>query len=481
MFERMRKIISEIIGSVHIYRRHIYSSTVGAWQTRDIGQADYAFYDKLRRGKAQGYELGGLLVKPIISKIAGWTLGRPVQFRSDVTDVEPLNDWWTGNMAEVIRAYKDSMGLGDSYLVVNADLSVTVVPPHVVDPIVDEADYSRVIGYKITERWPHPTRAGVTMTIIDEYTPGQRVRTTQRDGATVNRETFSTPFLEDYVPVIPLRNNVGVNETHGTPELEASVPALARYGAALDVSIEGLKRSTPVIEFPTATDLATFWDTYAESTTRTLPDGTTETYQTIPFSSDEVMAIVGKMYYANPASTAADAERMLIMLYLLIIEHAEVPEFVMGSAISSSKASATEQTDVWVRYVEMRRSMAREWVLQLMIVVQLLMVARGELGAVDYEINLLWEKLTTKDGALTLDAVRWAVSEGYMDGETALKLIPADIDDVAGVLEAAQKERDEAVARQAAPDYGDDLDRAMRRITNQPTVRPADDEQAEAA
>lgn len=464
MIKRVMQVIREIIGQTRVVRRMINQAVGGVYPLRDIGTADYAFFDRLRRGQAAGLEVSGLLVKPIVSKISGWTLGRPVRFRSETADTGPLDAWWGENLAEIVRAYEDSMGLGDSYIVVNGDLSLTVVPPHVVTPIVDEDDYSQVVGYRIAERWPHPSRPGATMTIIDEYTAGARVRVIERDGVPVDRQEFQTPFLDGRVPVIPIRNNVGSNEVNGTPELAAAVGLLHRYGQTMDTTLDGQKRSTPVISFSDVGALDRFWQQYARQERRQMADGTVETYETIPFSSDEVMAIVGDMKYANPAAIAGDAEKMLILLYLLLIEHAEIPEFVMGSAIASSKASAEEQMSIFVRYVEKRRALARAWVLDVMSVVQRFMVARGEIGGVDDGVNILWEGLTSQDGKLTLEVIRWAVTEGFMDGKTALELAPVDIDDVDAVIEAAMGERSRQAATRAAADYGGDIEVALSRI-----------------
>ncbi len=48
-----------------------------------------------------------------------------------------LNAWWTDHHAEILRGYEEALNLGDAYLVINADLSVTVLPPQVVEPMLD--------------------------------------------------------------------------------------------------------------------------------------------------------------------------------------------------------------------------------------------------------------------------------------------------------------------------------------------------------
>src|SRR5690606_32866947 len=148
--------------------------------------------------------------------------------------------------------------LGDCYLVVNGDLSVTVVPPHVVEPMIDGAGV--VVGWRITERTdltPNPSPcngegrktastpplygvergAGGEVTIVDEYTAAGRVRRVMRGSVTVRTERFAN--LIGRVPVIHVANRLGADEFYGRPEGAALIPALQRYGDVIDAAIRG--------------------------------------------------------------------------------------------------------------------------------------------------------------------------------------------------------------------------------------------------
>lgn len=440
----IRRVISELIGRVNRTIRRIY--TWSSAVTRDYTKPDAEFYDKARRGKAQGLEISGLLLKPVESKIASWAMGRAPTVTAGTSAGEELSKWVRLNLADILRGYQDSLGLGDSYLVINPDLSVTVVPPHVVTRIVDPLDYSVTAGYRITERWQNPDNNGDWQTIEDEYTLGGRIRTIYNSGgAVLSQEEY--PNLLGIVPVVHIANNRSSNQEYGTPETEALITALHEYGAVLDAALFGNKRMgrpTPVVKLDNVRALDKFWQDHAETKTRTLPDGTTETYQEIPFDSDDVMAIVGDFHYAQPGSFAGDTEVLLGLLYLLFVEHTELPEFVLGSAIASSKASADSQMPVFVRFIEKKRTDAGGWFKLMLMIVQAYMVLMGRIRAsvpAD-EIGIQWEDLTTQDGQLTLATIQWALSEGLIDDETALSLAPVDIEDVAGVIARAQAERD---------------------------------------
>ncbi len=135
-----------------------------------MATADYRYWDRARRAKARGLEISGLLLKPLASKVAAWTLGDMPEWSVSVgagnqrlhravPDLAStaLNHWWASNHAEILRGYEEALALGDCYLVINADLSVTVVPPHVVDPLLDAR--GEVAGWRITESYltPNPS------------------------------------------------------------------------------------------------------------------------------------------------------------------------------------------------------------------------------------------------------------------------------------------------------------------------------------
>jgi hypothetical protein len=246
------------------------------------------------------------------------------------------------------------------------------------------------------------------------------------------------------VPVIHIRNNVGSNEEFGRPEVEGLVHVLHRYGEILEAGLDGnllQGRPTPALQFGTVEELDDFWEKYANRETKTFPDGSTETYESIEFDSDNLLATTGALKYAQPGAFAGETQTLLGVLYWLIVEHTELPEFVLGTAIQGSRASADTQMPIFARFIEGKRGDARKWVMELLSVVLGLM-ALTEAGVQVEEPELRWEPLTQQDGQLTLATVQWALSEGLLDEETALSLAPVDIEDVAGVIERAREERE---------------------------------------
>lgn len=463
--QALQRVVSEMIGTT----RRLATRALNLWsaQARDLGRADYAFWDKARRCKARGLELSGLFLKPLGSKVAAWTLGRPPKWRLDNRRAQDaLNTWWSEHHADVLRAYEEAIDLADCFIVVNADLSVTVVPPNVVDPIVDEADFSQIIGWRIAEKHPHPTQPGRDMIIIDEYRLEGRTRTITINGATVRTERYRN--LLGRLPVVKLSNDVGSNEVFGHAEGEALIPALHRYGEIFDAALDGNKRQgrpTPVIEkMGTAQDIDRFWERYGRTETQTLDDGTTEETQVIDFDADQLLTLGGAAEFSwkGPGSFTQDTERLLALIFYLLLQHTEIPEWAWGTAIASSKASAETQVEPFVKWIEKKRGQCG-WLTELAQVVlgYLALTERGIQS--DARPSVQWEPLMGQDRRLTLDTLTWARNEGLIDEETALALSPLDIDDVAGVLDRAHKEQEERDARARQFDFSraneDEIDR----------------------
>lgn len=435
-------VIRELIGRV----RSLIITTRQRWAyraTKDLTRPDSAFWDKARRGLAVGLEISGLLLKPLASKTAQWVMGKPLQFKqSNPRNQEALNEWWAENHSEILFGYEEGVALGNYYLVVNGDLSITAVQDDVVDPIVDEQDYSKIIGWKITQRFQHPTEIGRYMVEINEYTDTERVRRVQFEKGPEQIERF--PNLIGICPVIHIANNRASNDVYGQPEGAALVTnnksLLHRYGEIVDAGLDGnIKqgRATPTIEFKDAQSVKQFMDMYGK--TEVDPEtGERSTY--VEFDADKLMAVAGKFTYQSPAAFAEETEKLLGILYWLFLEHVEIPEFVMGTAIASSKASAEIQMPVFIRWIAKKRGQVSGWVLQLAEVVNALQALTMP-GVTREKPSIVWDELTSEDGALTQKYVEWAYSEGLIDKKTALMLAPKKIEDIDAVLAKAAAER----------------------------------------
>lgn len=450
MLKKLSQFITEYFtttSSAVSYRvRTLSNRLTSAWRrepVNDWSRPDYDFWRKAYRAQARGLELSGLLIKPLVNKTAAWVMSTPpvLKLDNEISGGE-LNGWWVNNHSDILKAYRESIKLGDAFIVVNPDLTLAIIPPQHVTPLVDANDYSVQTGWRITQTFVHPDSASMTMTVTDEYTAVERVRIVETNSTQTTREVYRN--LIGLVPVIHISNNTEAGETFGRPEAEGLVNVLQRYGVIFEAAIEGNElqgRPTPVLAFDNVTDLQTFWDRYGETETQTLPDGTTETTTVVSVDLKQLLTVSGATFsYQSPGAFVADAQKLLELMFYLVLEHTELPEFVFGNAVASSRASVETQMPVFARFIDMKRGEARKWLMELADVV-LSLLSLTTPGVKLETPTLQWDSLTNDDGTLTLTAVQWAYAEGLIDERTALQLMPVSIEDIDGVLAAAQNER----------------------------------------
>jgi hypothetical protein len=448
------QLLQELIGGSQRIIRQTSRITSTLLPTRDVGVTDYAFWDKARRGKADGLEISGLLLKPLESKIASWVMGKPPSFKTgnQATDAR-VNEWFQTNHPLIFNAYENSLGLGDTFLVANADLTLTVMPPHIFKPLVDDRDFTRIIGWRIEETIPHPIEPARQQRTVDTYTARERIRTVTGDGTRRFEERFRN--LIGRVPVIHVPNRRSLDETFGRPEGEALLNMLHRYGEVLDAAMDGNKRQgrpTPVISgLGSAQEVKQFWEQQAKRSVQKLPDGTTVVNQYFEFDSDRAVVLGGNagFNWAAPGSFTGDTQTLLQLLFYLYVQYSEMPEWSLGSAIASSMASANTQVEPLVKFVEKKRALSEFWLIEVVKVVAAYysLIERGVI--VPDTVEVIWSPAAARDGALTLSAIDLGLNQSLIDRETALDKLPLDIDNKAEVLARAEAERQ---ARQDAFD-----------------------------
>lgn len=454
----------DIIGRVRSTTRRWRSSF--RQTTNNWGRGDYDYYRRLHRCQVVGMELSALLIRPITSKLSAWTLGRPPTWKLDSEPAqEALAAWWEQWHPAILRAWQAALRVGDSFLVINSDLSITLLAPDCVDPIVADDDYSLIIGWRVTQVLQHPDTTA-KMTVTDEYYIDRRVHRVEVNAVPTQEITY--PNLLGRLPIVHIPNQPDTGETFGHAEAEALLALLHKYGEVFEAAIEGnvlQGRPTPVLTFETVADLAKFDEENATTSTQTLTDGRSERVKTYDVDLSQLLVASGATFdYKSPGSFTADTAKLLELMFYLLLEHSELPEFVFGNAISSSKASAETQMPIFQKFIEGRRGEMSGWLTQIAE------IALAYLGLITPGVSaqapaLQWEELASDDGRLTLDVVTWAYAEGLLDKRTALLLSPLEVADIDQVLERAKTEQDE---RQAAVDReaGSQMDKQLEDEIN---------------
>ena len=96
---------------------------------------------------------------------------------------------------------------------------------------------------------------------------------------------------------------------------------------------------------------------------------------------------------------------------------------MLGTAVSSSKASVETQLQPFVKWIEKKRGLAGSWMLELSRVVLAYAALTDWRIDAAAALEMHWKALTESDGRLTLDTVTWAHGAGIIDDEGAKRLL----------------------------------------------------------
>lgn len=438
-----KPVVSEIIGrTATLFPRY----PIAHWQTTDWTRPDYVFWSRLARGKELGYELGALFAKRIVEIDAEWTLGRGVGIKSENTDVdERVADFIEDNLDTLMTWRKDSSKLGDAYIIVNADASLSMASPETCEIITDKLDYTHVIAYKFTTVMD-------TATVIDEYREDGRTVTFQSTTGTnlfgtrsvVQEQSFNFANVTNgVIPVIHLPNDRETNEIYGHPIYEALLTLFAGYDDVMKNSLDGVKimgRPIPVAEGLTDPQLAMEQNS-TRTETVTDKDGNEHTVPVVDFE-DLTMLWLGEggtFKFAAPGSFSADSVAMLKKLFYLMLEHTGIPEWTWGGAVASSKASVEAQMPAFIRYLEGRRVATHKGIRKLVDLWLATKRLTEMIPAID-SFELVWPELETRFEDIHLNKANSAFDRGVLTNAEYLRQLEL-VDDPEAEAEAAQEEQ----------------------------------------
>lgn len=446
-----REIIQEVIGRVALAVRWTRDRFVS--RTVDATQNDYAFWDRLQRGLEATYKLGGLFAKPTVQHLVSWSLGRRFTVKTDDEQTnEALARFVRDNLLEIMETVKTSKSLGDGYLVVNPDGTLTQVPPNQIEIETDPLDYRVVTSYTITNKLDKAT-------VTDEYRLDGRAVTVRwhagdsRGDGIMTEEVMTFPNVIGRLPVIHFPNERGVNELYGHSLFEPLLPLYAEYDDVLTNSLAGVKAmSNPI---PTLEEVA---NPQAEIDAIKAQDGEYEDIKGVDRTQREVdmddmsmIATSGKFNFKSPGSFTGDAWRMLKGLFYLMLQHVNIPEWLWGGHIESSNASVDAQLPAFTGYIDWVR-MDLEKRLRELAEVWLATVALYMPGVrSDLELKFDWPELTEHDREVRLKSVQYARMDGMLTRERGL-----------GLLDLVEDPEDEVKAADAeAETEGDEYDAAV--------------------
>lgn len=333
---------------------------------------------------------------------------------------EIRNDLWT-----VLRnAYRD----GDAYIVMDDDGGLILMPPEDVDIITDPEDPDLIVGYDIWTSFPDPNVPNDNITYVDEIRKSYRRRmkvdkNEQRTlvaGTLVDYRSLVDGGLEEReLPVVHFANEQEPRMLYGITEFQSLYYLFANYHAVLAASIKNnIYNSGAVPVVQGLKNMKQFLDTNFDKD----KDGN---YR-LKWDSDKMLIIGegGSAQILQADGTAGDASTLLNILFWLIAQNSETPEFAFGTAVQSSKASVSEQTPMLIKKA-IRKQGQMEKPLRKLIELYIARMATLRPEEFDDEINFSIDFPDVMDDDLNVNIqiVNTLLEKGIITEETAMIML----------------------------------------------------------
>lgn len=469
-----KDVVQEIIGRSTGANNFWYSNRFV--YTIDRTRRDYRFWDLFRNGLAEGYELVGALANRITQLLSIYVAGDAPSYLMDDDEADEdsrkytdsaLAKFVTRNHALLLAMLGSYYGLGDQWVVVNPDGSLTIPSPDTVTPFYDPTDYR-----KLTEVQIRTSDLGIT--VWDIYRADQRILKIQR-GSDIQLLTYANPIGR--LPVVQFSNQRRENELFGRPVYEALLPHFFEYNVLFRKQLGGanvMGNPIPVLE-----GMENLTDTIAANTTTeplqyTDPFGLRVTAPQVAFDTNGLL-FVGKggsaKFLAPPIGFSTDIRNVLTDLFTLCLWHTGIPEVLWGAAVQSNRATAEMQLPPFVRLVNALRVLVdgegadedgliapRGGMFQ---VVDLFLRMRHltDPKILVAPVKSQWVTVSETEDVVRLNKVIYARGQNWVDNEEGLSLLNLVTDPAASVAKGAEEAEETAAAQALAAQEADFMTR----------------------
>lgn len=353
--EVIREIIGRSTGANNFWysNRFIYSV--------DRTRTDYRFWDLFRNGLALGYELVGALGLPITEILADYIIGDAPTYVVNGEDLDEDKRKYTNaalmrfvrrNLPLFLLALIDLFGLGDQWIIMNPDGSISLPSPDTVTPRYDPTDHRKLVEVTIRT-------SDLGIIVYDTYRADSRTIKIQR-GSDIQYLRYDN--LIGRLPVVQWSNGRRANDLYGHPIYEALLPIFSHYDDLLQKLLSGVKVSGNPI--PVMEGMDNLTDTIAANAAPTdlqyREDGVLVTSPQVNIDTNG-MWFVGKggtaKFLAPQVGFTKDMWDSLHSLFVLMLIHVGIPEVLTGGVVESTRATAEVQLPPFERRINARRKL----------------------------------------------------------------------------------------------------------------------------
>ena len=405
MFDTLRRKWQQITGEISALRDY----SAGSWgyqfsrpYSLDSSRVDYTLARELYRNINDRYKLGAAFARPVVNTISGF-MGIPAFAHVDVEAdlmLESAIQRWTGKL---LRLTRNALRDGDVFVRIvrtpnrldkNQEFDLVLIPPEWVTPIADPITgewLKLVIKHPVTISDETGRKVG-NYHVVETITSTERtIEVDSRAPAEVRQQNRTEPNPWGFIPVVHFKNEAEENQLFGCSEIEPVEPFMKAYHDTLLFAVQGSKLfSRPKTKFAlkdVQKFLANNFDA-AEIASGKLRFADKELF--LMQEGDDISFITAD-------SGLAGTTALLKFLFYCIVDVSETPEFAFGTAVSSSKASVSEQMVPLARKIRRKRGQFEEFYSELagMFLAMWSKVENRRLATL--AVNIAWDELSPRN------------------------------------------------------------------------------------
>lgn len=413
----------------------------GSWWASgsfDTSRVNYDRARRLYRNTLPQYKLGAHFARPIINFTAGF-MGVPTfthQGDNEAADAA-LADFDRKFVTKFLTVNRNMLRDGDVYVRlefiknrfgIGSQFDVTLLHPEwcepVHNPVTGEWD-SFIITHpvypqdnRLSTSQPRDRNVQMSYAITETITPETITFLADEKAPQDIRDRFNGVPTENpwkFIPVVAFLNEPETGQVYGASDLEPLEPLFRTYHDTMLVGAQGIKLfAKPKVKFNLKSVQRFLGDNF--------PDW--KPGQAVNFQGRELFLLEegedASYITADPGT--AGVGTLLEFIFYCIVQSSQVPEFVLGAGVQSSRASVETQLGPFVKTIERKRMMAQDPYAELhqMFLAAALKTPSLKIGTLEtLEVIPNWPEITPTDEqavANTIGALVTAFQAGTASG-----------------------------------------------------------------
>lgn len=404
--------------------------------TLDSSRVNYELARNLYRNIEDKYKLGAGFAKPVVNTAAGF-MGAPHFTHPNPEADQPLEADMSHWVGKILRVNRNALRDGDVFARIirrssrfnenEENFELDLVPPEWTMPIPDP----------LTGGWleiviKHPVRVldregreQVKFTVTERLTP--KFREVEADASApkeLRDKNGKTKNPWGFIPMVHFKNEAEEHQVFGASELEPIEPFMKAYHDTMLFAVQGSKLfSRPKARFALKSVEKFLRDNFSDQEIRS---------GKLKFADKEIFLMQegDDANFITADSGFQGITTLLKFLFYCIVDVSETPEFAFGTAVSSSKASVSEQMTPLSRKIRRKRGLFEESYRELAGMWLAMWSKIGNLKLDTYRVGVNWDELSPKndqDVATTIktlvDGLATAMESGLLSTDSAAEFL----------------------------------------------------------